>query len=319
MKRPLKLSIKTLILSLFIFAILGTFIGSIGSLFSSMIVSKNTLEDNYLIENRYYAQKLATTTDALFINMFKSLTMETKKEIYLTSEPNAIQKELVQTLASTSFFNSIYYLDQTGHIIASAPEMGLAGTKISRIGAKEALDRKVPLISKPYVGVTKNLILLVSVPVFDHNGVYKGFIGGTIYLHEENSLKKVLGQHPKHGNNSYVFVVDSEGNIIYHPEKSRINDNVIENKVVQKALKGQSGYEETVNTRGISMLAGYASTSSSSKWGIVSQTPKDAVIKPAIDMAKQVSIIAIPFMIFVFLLSLFMLKKIVNPIRNLAI
>ncbi|MEK3856264.1 hypothetical protein [Cytobacillus sp. FSL H8-0458] len=37
------------------------------------------------------------------------------------------------------------------------------------------------------------------------------------------------------------------------------------------------------------------------------------------EMARQVSLIAILFMLFVFALSLIMLKKIVNPIRNLAL
>lgn len=315
LKRPIKLSIKTLILSLFILAIVGTFIGS---LFSSIIVSKNNLEKNYLIENRYYAEKLAITTDELFSNMIKSLTMETKKKEFLTGDSKVIQKELQHTFEATTFFNSVYFINKTGSVVASAPELGLVGTKVTSIGVQEALKKKIPLISKPYVGVTKNLLLLISVPVFDNNGIYKGFIGGTIYLHKENSLKKVLGQHPKHENDSYVYVVDSEGNLIYHPDKNRINDNVIDNKVVQQALKGRSGYKEIINTKGVSMLAGYASASSTSKWGIVSQTPKKAVIKPTIEMAKQVSIIAIPFMLFVFLLSLFMLKKIVNPIRNLA-
>ncbi|KIL48599.1 sensor domain-containing diguanylate cyclase [Jeotgalibacillus soli] len=314
MKKPIRLSIQFLVLSLLAFAVIGTFVGST---LSSVLVSKNNLEKNYLMENQYYAQKLASTTDSLFDNMIKSLTMESGEEEYSTADSKEIYEEVKQTLESTDFFNSVYFVDQTGHIRASAPDRGLEGTVANRIGAKEALKKKVPLISEPYVAVTGKLILLVSVPVFDDSGSYKGFIGGTIHLHEENSLTRVLGQHPEHENDSYVYVVDSKGNVIYHPDSEWINANVKENEVVKQVMEGKTGSQEVMTIQGVSMLAGYAA--STSNWGIVSQAPKKSVIEPTIEMAKQVSFIAIPFMIFVFVLTLAMLKKIVNPIRMLAI
>lgn len=316
MKKPIRLSIQWLILGLLAFAMLGTYAGSV---ISSVVVSRNNLEKNYLIENQYYAQKLAAVTDSLFVNMIKNLTMEARNEDLMTNDSRKIHKELDFILQSTTYFNSTFFADKTGRIVASAPDMALKGTKLTSVGAKKSLEKKVPIISKPYVGVTGKLILLISVPVFDESGSYEGFLAGTIYLHEDNSLIQVLGQHPKHENNSYVYVVDSEGNIIYHPDKNRINDNVKENKVVQYVLEGRNGNLEVTNTKGIAMLAGYASAVSTSKWGIVSQTPKESVMEPTFEMARQVSLIAILFMLFVFALSLIMLKKIVNPIRNLAL
>ncbi|MFJ8265684.1 sensor domain-containing diguanylate cyclase [Peribacillus asahii] len=309
-----RLSIRFLILTLLVFAMIGTFVGSV---ISSVIVSKNNLEKNYLIENQFYAKKLADTTDSLFKNMLKTLTIEAQDKEYVITDSKAIQLELERLLESTTFFNSLLFVDQTGFILATTTKEPLKNKQLNTVGAKEALEKKVPLISKPYLGVTGNLILLVSAPVFDDNGVYKGFLAGTIQLHEDNSLKKVLGQHPIHQNDSYVYVVDPYGNIIYHPDKTRINDNAKDNKVVQEVLKGKNGNKEVVNTKGIPLLAGYAS--SDSKWGIISQTPKKSVIEPTIEMAKQVSLITIAFMIFVFILSLIIVKKIVTPIRKLAI
>ncbi|MET1032040.1 hypothetical protein [Domibacillus tundrae] len=139
MKKHIRLSIQFLVLSLLAFAVIGTFVGST---ISSIIVSKNNLEENYLIENQYYAQKLAITTDSLFRNMMKSLTLESEEEEYLTGDSNELYKEVKRTLESTYFFNSVYFVDQTGHIRASAPDRGLEGTAANRIGAKEALKRK---------------------------------------------------------------------------------------------------------------------------------------------------------------------------------
>lgn len=313
--KPQRLSIKFLVLALVAFAMFGTFVGSS---ISSVIVSRDHLQKNYLTENQFYAQKLADTTDLLFKDMFQNLTTESMDKIFLSSNTDTIQTKLDTLVQSTNYFNSIIFVDETGHLVNAAPDIGKAGVLLNTKGPMEALNKKVPLISEPYYGVIDKLMILISVPVFDDSNKYVGFLGGTIYLHEDNSLKTILGMHPQHKNDSYVFVVDSTGNIIYHPNPQRINDNVIKNEMVREVIKGKRGSQVVTNTEGIEMLAGYASLQSANKWGIVFQTPKRAIDKPSMDVLSRISLITFPFMLFVFFLSFFMLKKIVNPIRDLA-
>ncbi|WP_102275360.1 sensor domain-containing diguanylate cyclase [Cytobacillus massiliigabonensis] len=314
MKR-IRLSIKLLILGLLAFAMFGTYAGS---LISSHIVSKNTLEKNYLIENQYYAKKLADTTNMHFRDMFSNLSVEARDIDYKTLDSKIIYKDLYDLLHSTTYFNSTWFVDRNGTVIASVPDINVEGTKVDSIGAREALAKKRHTVSDPYVGINGKLVILISVPVFDNIGTYIGFLAGTINLHEDNSLKTILDQHPKHQNNSYVYVVDSKGNIIFHPDIKRINDSVKENIVVQEVMKGNSGSQELVNTKGQTMLAGYAAAEAANGWGIISQTPKNAVMKPTWDLARQISLFMIPFMIFVFVLTIYLLAKIVNPIKDLA-
>lgn len=313
--KPIKLSIKLLILLLLSFAMIGTYVGS---LISSQIVSKNTLEKNYLIENQFYAKKLADTTNMHFRDMFSNLSVEARDEDYKTLDSKNIYKDLYELLHSTTYFNSTWFVDRNGIVIASVPDINVEGTKVNSIGAREALERKRHTVSDPYVGINGKLVILISVPVFNDVGTYIGFLAGTINLHEENSIKTILGQHPKHQNDSYVYVVDSKGNIIFHPNINRINDNVKENEVVKELIKGNSGSRVVINTLGEKMLAGYA-TVDANDWGIVSQTSQIAVNKPTYELGKQISFYTIPFMLFVFVLTIFMLIKIVDPIRDLAI
>lgn len=313
--KPIKLSIKLLILLLLSFAMIGTYVGS---LISSQIVSKNTLEKNYLIENQFYAKKLADTTNLHFRDMFSNLSVEARDEDYKTLDSKYIYKDLYDLLHSTTYFNSTLFVDRNGILVASVPDINVEGTKVNSIGTQEALTRKKHTVSDPYVGINGKLVILISVPVFNDVGTYIGFIAGTINLHEENSLKAILGQHPKHQNDSYVYVVDSKGNIIFHPNINRINDNVKENEVVKELIKRNSGSRVVINTLGEKMLAGYA-TVNANGWGIVSQTSQKAVNKPTYELGKQISLYTIPFMIFVFVLTIYMLIKIVNPIRDLAI
>ncbi|MFE8694732.1 sensor domain-containing diguanylate cyclase [Cytobacillus sp. FJAT-53684] len=313
--KPMKLSIKLLILGLLTFAMIGTFVGS---LLSSHIVSKKTLERNYLIENEFYAKKLADTTNMHFRDMFSNLSVEARDKDYLTLDTKIVYHDLYDLLHATTYFNSTWFVDPNGIVIASAPDINVEGTKVNSIGAREALAKRRHTVSDPYIGINGKLVILISVPVFDNNGTYIGFLAGTIHLHEDNSLKAILGQHPKHENYSYVYVVDSKGNIIFHPDNGRINDNVKENKVVQEVMKRNSGSQELINTKGQTMLAGYATAESANGWGIISQTSKKAVMKPTWELARQISLFMIPFMVFVFGLTIFLLIKIVNPIRDLA-
>jgi diguanylate cyclase (GGDEF)-like protein len=311
-----KITIQALILTLMTFAMLGTFVGSV---FSSVIVSKENLENNYLKENQYYAQKLASTTNSLFTNMLKTLNANGSylSSMMVSKDIQTIHGEMARMNAATDYFNSVLLVDQTGTILSNTPNQNLEGQKLFTTGGKEALSKKTPLISQPYLGITGKLLILVSYPIFAPDGSYLGFIAGTIYLNEENSLKKILGLHPEHFNQSYVYVVDSSGNIIYHPDSKRINDNARQNKVVQLVMKGKSGNLEVSNTKGISMLAGYAFVETS-HWGVVSQTPKESIIEPTFEMATEVVKFTVPFMVFVFLVSLLVLKRIVNPLRKLA-
>lgn len=314
--KHMKLSMKFLILTLLSFTMIGTFVGSIAS---SIISSSNHLKENYLAENQYYAEKLAATANLLFKDMFKSLEVAANDTSFKNANANEASLDLNNLLQSTSYFNSTWYVDASGSIVATAPDINFEGRKLSSSGAMEALEKKMPLVSEPYTGATGRLMILVSVPVTDQSGLYAGYLGGTIYLEEYNSLKTVLGQHPLTGNKSYVYVVDQNGTIIYHPNKNFVNKNVQSNVSVQEVMKGKTGSLQGENSEGIDMLAGYAPTAASIGWGIISQTPVNTLMEPTTELVKKSILNMIPFMIFILVFSIIFLTRIVHPIRDLAL
>lgn len=104
-----------------------------------------------------------------------------------------------------------------------------------------------------------------------------GLINGTIYLHDSNFFKMILGEHYYH-DGSYVYVVDTEGRIIYHQYPKRVGDDVSDNEVVKHLMKGKSGAQAVTNTLGTKMLAGYSSVENT-HWGVVAQTPQSVALK----------------------------------------
>src|SRR5690606_5151146 len=105
-------------------------------------------------------------------------------------------------------------------------------------------------------------------------------VGGSVYLHEDNVFATMLGKLPQSESESYLYVVSSQGELIYHPQKERIGQSVIGNEAVQLVMQGMSGGKKVTNMNHVDMLAGYAAVKESG-WGIIAQTPESFVIDAA--------------------------------------
>lgn len=279
---------------------------------------KKSLSRTTLELNRITANELSVAVDTIFNSMTQSL--KTASAYFATAEimGDSATERLDFMLGSMSFFNSLVLVDEHGRVTAVSPRQeGLVGQTLTSEAAKQALEERRPLVSEPYVGVTKRLIVLVSYPVFDARQVYRGFISGSIYLHENNVLQTILGKQEANRNGSYYYVVDNAGNIIYHPDKNRIGSNVAANKAVAEIMKGNGGQMATVNTKGLSVLAGYAIVPSV-KWGIVSQTPAANVTDSVRGIVSRMAVISTPFIVLLALLVIAASHRLTLPLRRLA-
>ena len=141
-------------------------------------------------------------------------------------------------------FNSVLITNAKGHVLSiSPPSEEVQGKVLTSVGAKEALSKREPLVSKPYKGITGRLLIFISYPIFSETTEYLGMVAGTIYLKERNVFNELLGEHYYH-DGSYVYVVDSDGRVIYHQDPSRINDIAIDNEVVQAVVSRNSGAQQ---------------------------------------------------------------------------
>ena len=214
-------------------------------------------------------------------------------------------------------FNSLSVIGSDAIAIATSPNIGIAGNKIESPGVLEALSKKTNIISSPYRAITGRLLILISTPLFDFQNKYIGMLNGTIYLEEENFIKDILAEHFSE-DGSYVFVVDKEGTLIYHPEKHRIGEKVRENKVVQSLMEKQSGAKEIFNLKGQHVLAGF-SYIEASEWGVVSQTPYKSSLNPLSGIMQKMFFYTMPFVIVFYFLAFLLSEKLASPLKNLAL
>jgi diguanylate cyclase (GGDEF)-like protein len=234
------------------------------------------------------------------------------------SNQGLVQQELHRLKFQSNHFNSVSVIDQTAHIRHIEPQILKFDAKASysTLGIVESLKSKQTYISAPYSSITNNLIVLMSQPIFSPEHQYLGAVTGTLYLQKKNLVSQILSTSYSY-KNSYMFVVDSNRRIIFHPDASRIGETVKDNSGMDYMYQHKTGHIQLVNSQGINNLAGFAHIPSVN-WLVVSQQPTKALFQEANSI-----IIKVAFSFFIFYIVLFFIiwkiaKYISSPLNGLA-
>ncbi|NYT65911.1 GGDEF domain-containing protein [Alcaligenaceae bacterium] len=309
-----RMDLRRLILAL---TIASALISLANTYYASFQVQRQQLIENTLESNHAYATKLAASTEDFLAGVQQQLRISAAAITANFQTKNILKIETERLRLQTDSFNSVVVINQDAKVLATSPEtLQLKGQTLETLGAVEAVKSKKPLISQPYVSAVGNLLIFISHPIFLDSGEYVGAIGGTIYLKQASILNHLLGKH-YYNDGSYIYVVDKNQRIIYHPEINRVGKVVTNNLVINTLAEQGSGKKQITNSQGIEMLAGYA-TVPTTGWGVVAQRPKSATLA-ALDslMAKVVSKI-LPIALLSLLIIWWCAKLISKPLRQLA-
>lgn len=316
MKMILKL--RYLILLVALLSILVTFVSSIISVnkMNKKNLIESTLETNYV-----YSEKLSNTVDVFFHMVTQTLKYSADVLATEIEKPNNYDfliEEAERLKLQTNVLNSIVIANADGQVLATSPQtLDLVGEILNSKGGQEAITKRVPLVSKPYEGISGRLIIFISHPIFSSEGEYLGLVGGSIYLLEDNFLDELLGEY-YYKDGSYVYVVDADGRIIYHEDETRINDLVNTNPVVMDLMAGNSGTQEVINSKKVDMLAGYAYNETTG-WGIVAQRPKAVTLAPNTKMINEMVLNILPSLVLSIILVIIISQIIALPLQRLSL
>ncbi|WP_133013434.1 sensor domain-containing diguanylate cyclase [Marinomonas flavescens] len=308
------LKLNRLILFLAITATILTFLNSF---YSNYEVQKEQLISQAIEVNRAYANKLADTTEVFLAASRQQLTYAAN-EVRNKMDNTAVLKHAANRLKyQTNSFNSVVISDSTGLAQAVSPEtVNLLGKRLKSVGSLEALKKRKALISKPYLSTINNLLVFISAPIVDDQNNYRGFLGGTIYLRRPNILSQILGEH-YYKNGSYIYVIDKQKEILYHPDKSRIGTFIQNNNGIDEIIANNEGGISLRNSKGIDMLAGYAIVPSTD-WIIITQSPLQSTLLPLKGIMEKVILKTLPLAIIVFLFIWWFARAISRPLKQLA-
>lgn len=285
--------------------------------YASYTVQREQLVQAALDGNFAYAQKLAKSTDDFLKSTLQQLSYTANQLTGHMDDPERLQEEAQRLRLQTQSFNSVSIFDAQGTVLATSPEtLQLRGRTLHTDGVLEALEKRTPLISAPYMSAAGNFIVFISYPIRTAEGRYEGTVGGSIYLKQESILDHMLGAH-FYRDGSYLYVVDGHKRIIYHPHPPRVGDVVEGNPVVDAVASGLSGSRPTVNSLGVSMLAGYASVPITG-WGIVAQRPTDVTLAPLSELMRNVLHKTLPLAALTLLAIWWGAYRITQPLKQLA-
>lgn len=303
----LNLNLRKLILSLAAFSVCSLFLISLGV---SYYIQKYELVENALSVNMEYASKIANTSDSHFKIMQKELAYSSKLLASEMNDSQKLQTEVDRMRDQSNYFNSVIVSDAQGRFLSYTPlSLKLSKNKINHsLGFELSLKSKRPLISPPYYGASKNLLIFISHPIFDQQQRYLGFIGATIYLKQDNILNQMLSSRYGYKHN-HMYVVDQSKHIIFHPDPTLVGK--IANPDVVALANQNNGKVHLKDVKGHSLLAGFAHMPTTN-WMIISQQPKNELLKQAHETIYQM----IFGMLFFYLLIFFLIWRISYLISN---
>lgn len=293
------------------------FLALANNLYASYKVQREVLLHNTLEVNYVYAHKLAQITSEYITSSKKILEAAAWDISKKKHDSAAIQEDLSRIARMTRNFNSLFFSDALGHVMAALPTADkLAGTTLQSGPSLEALKLRQPLVSVPFRAPSDRWLILLSHPIFHADGTYAGFIGGTIYLHASNALQTLLDEH-YYNDGSYIYVVDQQGLLIYDPVKRNIGTSALANPAVRQIMRGKHGAMQLRDTNNVEMLAGFAPVQATG-WGVIAQRSVEATTAPLNQLFLRTLYYSLPLTLLSLLGIWWLATLISRPLRELA-
>ena len=268
------LNLRRLILAMATVSVLITIANSV---YVTYQLQREQLINNTLEANRVYAAKLAETTNNLMWLAQNQLKQSAERLTGVMNNEQLLLAEAAKLYQQSGIFNAVVVMNADAVVAATSPgTQHLIGKKISLPIVNEVIEAKKPMVSKPFMSPSGNYVIGVSHPMTSSDGRYLGYLAGAIYLERDNILHTLLGNH-YYQDGSYIYVVDRDGVLIYHPDPARIGEKITGNPVIAAVIRNEKGTANIINSQSIDMLAGFSPVSRTG-WGVVAQRPKSATL-----------------------------------------
>ncbi len=160
------------------------------------------------------------------------------------------------------------------------------------------------------------MIVFISYPIFDEKKRYRGFVGSAIYLKEKNVINQLLSNNETY-RKSYMYVIDKNDKLIFHPDHERIGEIIKNNTGLDYIKKQNHGKIRLINSRGVDNLAGFSHVKTTN-WIIVSQQPTKQLLKQANSIIYKVSAGIFIFYLLIFYIVWKCSFFIASPLHKLA-
>ncbi len=321
-KRPWWLDLRALavgwmVLPLTLMLVLAVGVTSI----AMQSIAKTLVEDRDLIVARVTAERLAADLEQ-YAQVLRVLSKQPAIVLLNVEQSAAVFDTYNDLLSGYVTGGGIILLDDTGRVVITYPSRPeLLGQDYSSYPYFKNLAAS-PIDSSPYFDVlpepgTKRQLVGVAVPVMDANNQFGGVLVGKFYLDVQH-----FGQYLwplQQTENEQVFLLDHNGQVIFHTNPTLINDNFNEQPVV-------SAMQQSNRTTGVtivqsadngSVVAGYAPVGATG-WELVIMQPWSQILLPLRGPIIFVAVIMFLGMVGLILVVLWAARRITQPLDRLV-
>jgi len=285
-------------------------------LYSGYQLQRRLLIEQTLETNRIYAVKLAELAEDFLYSSQQRLTYSANLLRSRLDDPAFIDAELERLRVQLDTFNSVYLVNADGRLRAFSPHDPQRIADRISAGSEEILLRREPLVSRPFITARGRLVVALAQPLFDDQGTFLGYLGGSIYLREPSVLNKLLGEH-YHRDGSYLYAFSPDRHVLYHDDPHWIGQQLDESEITQAVREGRSGSLRLLSEKGEEVLAGYA-TVQGAGWGVVTQRPLQVTLAELKSLAWEVAGFVTPVLLVTMLVIWWLSWIVSRPLRQLA-
>lgn len=217
----------------------------------------------------------------------------------LLDEPDRLQAFLDTELGDglqLFFDNGVFVFSAEGTLLAEWPfKPGRRGLSFAfRDYFLKTVAAGRPLISDPYVSsqAHKHPAINFTAPIVAADGRLAGVLAGSVDLLGKNFLHGL--SHTKIGSSGYLYLFNRNRLMIMHPDASRLLKADVPagaNRLFDAAIDGFEGSGETVNSRGIAMLASFRHLTETD-WILAANYPSEEAFAP-LDRARNQTLMVI--------------------------
>jgi len=255
--------------------------------------------------------KLKAITDVAAIVPPKVLLDTTAAQQFLTN----------RTGIFTLFDDGLMILSAEGRLLAEMPFISVERLEKDYAAApffQQAGKAGRPVISEPFYSIKpgQRPIIEMMAPIRDDQGVVAGYLCGGLTLDGDNALGNIARR--KVGDAGYFYVYSQDRTILIHQDPSRMMQNDVPpgaNRLFDQALQGFDGSGETINSRGLYLMASFQHLQAA-PWILALNLPMREVLPPF--YASQRMIIVIIFLsgLWTLLVSWWSLFRFMAPLER---
>lgn len=258
---------------------------------------------------------------------FSSYLTKTQAVMDLLSNPkdmakqDIVNKMLMQYADGKTNMEHIFLADNKGIIIADSIPKNIGLDLSKRKYTIDTLETGKQQISDVLTSkATGKQVVVFTNPVIDKStGEVKGFIANPILA--ESMVKYLKNAKLGGAKSSYAYLVDTKGDIIYHPTAAKIGkpvENAQAKELIKRIQNGEKLKPGIISYvyKGVSKIAAYAEVPQTN-WLLVITCDAGEIQAPAKDMKNYITLIGILIILLSSGVGIITARQISEPIKKL--